>query len=72
MVGRIQIAPLFFKILYYERWGSVGCLVAADGKTLKNASASAGLEAKCTRLRIRFTHFEGGLPEKIKTQGQVQ
>ena len=57
MVGRIQIAPLFFKILYYERWGSVGCLVAADGKTLKNASALAGLEAKCTRLKIRFTHF---------------
>ena len=38
--------------------GATGCLVAAaDGKTLKNASASAGLEPKCTRLRIRFTHF---------------
>ena len=38
-------------------WVTVGLVFGSDGKTLKNASASAGLEAKCTRLRTRLTHF---------------
>ena len=48
----------------YESWGSVGCLVAADGKTLKNASASAGLEPKCTGWKLHSHIFNGGLPRK--------